>query len=63
MTMTEGTCQCGCGTMTVVTEAAEPCACGCKCCRDQPRPKDDEVVQLRRLRATIDRRLEVLGEG
>src|SRR5206468_10907141 len=60
-------CGCGCSEMTVVTEAQEPCGCGCECCapgdEGQPKPKEQEVAELRRLLASVNERLAELGEA
>ncbi|MGH9182440.1 MAG: hypothetical protein ACRDZ9_01220 [Acidimicrobiales bacterium] len=62
MSTTESTCTCGCAAMTVVTKAEEPCGCGCECCGGEVTASQDEVVQLRNLRAGVERRLADLGE-
>jgi hypothetical protein len=55
-------CGCGCGSMTTLTAAEEECGCGCECCgSDQPKPRQQEVAELARLRDVIDRRLAELG--
>lgn len=56
-TVTEA-CQCGCSTTSQVTNA-EPCSCGCACCEQASTPAE-EVAELRRVRAEIDRRLAEL---
>jgi len=54
-------CGCGCSEMTVVTEAQEPCGCGCDCCDDgTPKPKEQEIAELLRLRASVEARLTEL---
>ena len=61
MDVSEG-CGCGCGSMTTLTAAEEDCGCGCECCgSEQPKPKEQEVAELARLRDVIDRRLAELG--
>lgn len=60
MTMTTG-CSCGCSEMTTVTAAQEPCGCGCECCGDAAKSRDDEIAELRNLRAAIDTRLSELS--
>lgn len=54
-------CSCGCSSMTAVTEAKEPCGCGCECCGDTAKAPAEEIVELTKLRDSIDRRLAELG--
>lgn len=58
--MADGTCSCGCGTMQIVTQAHEPCTCSCECCSEPPKSPEEEVSELRRLLAAVQRRLEEL---
>jgi hypothetical protein len=64
MSVAEKACGCGCSEMTVVTEAREPCGCGCECCEpagdDNPKPKEQEIAELRRMITAIDARLAQL---
>jgi hypothetical protein len=53
-------CSCGCSTMTVVTNAEEACECGCACCAEEPRGKEQEVLELLTLKARINERLREL---
>ncbi len=57
--MSQG-CSCGCGAMTSVTVAAEACGCGCGCCGDQPKTKEQEILELTSLREAVERRLAEL---
>ncbi|MGH9155830.1 MAG: hypothetical protein ACRD1K_08375 [Acidimicrobiales bacterium] len=60
--MTESnSCSCGCSSMTAVTEAKEPCGCGCECCGESAKAPAEEIAELTRLRASIERRLVELG--
>lgn len=61
MTAATTTCGCGCGTMTLVTRAESACDCGCACCAEAPSSPEDEIAQLRELRASVERRLQELG--
>ncbi len=47
--------------MTLVTNADEACGCGCECCADGPKPREEEIAELRTLRESVDRRLTELG--
>ncbi len=57
-----GTCNCGCSTVTTVTAADQACGCGCDCCHTDELDRDEEIVQLRSLRDSVDRRLARLQE-
>lgn len=46
--------------MTSVTVAAEACGCGCGCCGDQPKTKEQEILELTSLREAVERRLAEL---
>lgn len=56
MTEAGTTCDCGCAALPLAT-TAKPCKCGCDCCEPAT---VDEVAELRRARAAIDRRLAEL---
>lgn len=53
-------CSCGCSTMTKVTNAEEACECGCACCAEEPKGKEQEILELLTLRDRINQRLQEL---
>lgn len=58
------TCTCGCNVMPAVSDTttqSSGCACGCGTPADLSR--EEEIAQLRRVRAAADERLEELGAG
>lgn len=46
--------------MTKVTNAEEACECGCACCAEEPKGKEQEVLELLTLRDRINQRLQEL---
>lgn len=61
--MSTGTCTCGCGALVQVTNAEEACGCGCACCTPAAVTREEEIAQLRRLRESVEGRLEELDAG
>lgn len=58
--MNTNACNCGCSTMTTITNAEHACGCGCDCCAPSQLTREEELVQLRRLRQSADERLKEL---
>ncbi|MBW3665364.1 MAG: hypothetical protein KY469_19900 [Actinobacteria bacterium] len=46
--------------MTTITNAEHACGCGCDCCAPSQLTREEELVQLRRLRQSADERLKEL---
>lgn len=55
----DATCSCGCGALQTVSGEAQ-CRCGCSCC-DGGKSPEQEIVELQRLRDSVDQRLAELG--
>ncbi len=50
------TCNCGCSTVPKITNAEHACACGCECCAPHELSREEEIVELQRLRDAAERR-------